>query len=88
MAKNISLAVEAAGAARQGRHHRAMAGAKGAAGGKAVKKEAKMVARKEMKMIAKVVRNKKTAVEFGNHKPFESKNTAEKPAKNCYNGQS
>ena len=42
MAKNISLSVEAEGAARRGRHHRALAGAGGVAGGKVAKKEAKM----------------------------------------------
>merc|ERR1719167_737946 len=35
-------------------------------------------------MLAKKIRNKKTAAEFANHVPFASKNTTEKIAKNCY----
>ena len=41
-------------------------------------------AKKEKKMLAKMIRNKKTAAEFSNHKPKASKNTEEKLAKNCY----
>merc|ERR1712098_775519 len=48
------------------------------------KKEAKMMLRKEKKMLAKAVRNKKMKKEFSNHKPYKCKNTDEKLAKNYY----
>ena len=51
---------------------------------KAAKKEAKMVARKEKKLMARAIRNKKTAAEFGNHKFHKCKNTEEKLDKNMY----
>ena len=56
----------------------------GLSDGKASKKEEKKNLKKEKKKLAKMVRNKKMAAEFSNHKPKASKNTEEKLAKNCY----
>merc|ERR1712210_99261 len=80
---NRAKAMEVDGVKRQGKHNKQVVG-KGVASGKAAKKEDKMNARKEKKMLAKMIRNKKTAAEFSNHKPKASKNTEEKLAKNCY----
>ena len=79
---NRAKAMEVDDVKRQSKHKQAVE--KGVAGGKAAKKEAKMNARKEKKMLAKMIRNKKTAAEFANHKPKASRNTTEKLAKNCY----
>ena len=57
---------------------------KGLSEGKASKKEEKRNLKREKKKLAKMVRNKKMAAEFSNHKPKASKNTEEKLAKNCY----
>ena len=57
---------------------------KGLSSGKAAKKEMKQSLKREKKKLAKVVRNKKTAAEFSNHKPKASKNTMDHLAKNCY----
>merc|ERR1719264_1423221 len=73
---NRAKAMEVDGVKRQGKHNKQVVG-KGVASGKAAKKEDKMNARKEKKMLAKMIRNKKTAAEFSNHKPKASKNTEE-----------
>ena len=51
---------------------------------KASKKEEKRNVKKEKKKLAKMVRKKKMAAEFSNHKPHASKNTKERLAQNCY----
>ena len=56
----------------------------GLSDGKASKKEEKKNLKKEKKKLAKMVKNKKMAAEFSNHKPKASKKTEEKLAKNCY----
>lgn len=83
---NIAKSMEVDDVKRQGKHTKAVSKELGV--GKAAKKEAKMNARKEKKMIAKMVRNKKTAAEFNNHVAYKCKNTEEKLQKNCYAGRS
>ena len=57
---------------------------KGVSSERASKKEERRKAKKEKKKLAKMVRNKKMAAEFSNHKPKASKNTTERLSKNCY----
>ena len=57
---------------------------KGVSSERASKKEERRTAKREKKKLAKIVRNKKMAAEFSNHKPKASKNTTEKLSKNCY----
>jgi hypothetical protein len=83
---NVANAMDKDSLKRQGKV--VQGGAKELGAGKASKKEEKMAMRKEKKMLAKMVRNKKTAAEFGNHVPFACKNTTEKLKKNCYKGRS
>ena len=84
---NRAKAMEVDGVQRQEKHKQDVAKnkvARGASSGKAAKKEAKMNERKQKKIFAKMIRNKKTAAEFSNHRPYASKNTTENLVKNCY----
>ena len=89
---NRAKAMEVDGVQRQGKHKQDVSKkgegsgemARGVSSGKAAKKEAKMNERKQKKIVAKMIRNKKTAAEFSNHRPYASKNTTENLVKNCY----
>merc|ERR1711874_102219 len=66
---------------RQARHQKGVLDKSKKTGNKASKKEAKMMLRKEKKMLAKAMRNKKMKKEFSNHKPHKCKNTDDNLAK-------
>merc|ERR1712168_1141514 len=70
---NAVKAMEVDDVNRKVRHQKGVLDKSKKTGNKASKKEAKMMLRKEKKMLAKAVRNKKMKKEFSNHKPYKCK---------------
>lgn len=79
---NVSKAMDVDGVKRSAKHMSMSDKSKNIGIGKEAKKEAKMLARKEKKIAARTIRNKKTKAEFSNHKSAVNKNNEEKLNKN------